>query len=141
MGALTIYLHAVAHAAGACAQVLGRNLEGLVTKAMELKVKWKDEFVSVEHLVLAFLDDMRFGQNLLKDERLDAAKLEKAIKDIRGSNRVTDQVSLAALEGLNTEELHLLCPPAAEDQQGRCRRKSKLAHCQLELLPVHQLLA
>lgn len=75
-----------------CLQVLGRNLEALVTRAQEFKGKWKDEFVSVEHLVLAFLEDMRFGQKLLKNDGLDSAKLEKAIKDIRGSNRVTDQV-------------------------------------------------
>lgn len=72
--------------------MLGRNLEALVTRAQELKAAWKDDFVSVEHLVLAFLEDPRFGQKLLKDERVDKAKLDKAIKDIRGSNRVTDQV-------------------------------------------------
>ena len=43
--------------------------------------------------MLAFLDDARFGQKLLRDEGLDSAKLEKAIKDVRGSNRVTDQVT------------------------------------------------
>ena len=73
-------------------QVLGRNLEALVTRAQELKTEWKDKYVSVEHLVLGFLEDMRFGHKLLQGEQLDAKKLEKAIKEIRGSNRVTDQV-------------------------------------------------
>lgn len=74
------------------AQVLGRNLEALVTRAQEVKAEWQDEFVSVEHMLLAFLDDNKFGTQLLKDVNLDKAKLEAAIKEIRGSNRVTDQV-------------------------------------------------
>ena len=73
-------------------QVLGRNLEALVTRAQEIKADWQDEFVSVEHMLLAFLDDTKFGTQLLKDVNLDKAKLEAAIKEIRGSNRVTDQV-------------------------------------------------
>ena len=73
-------------------QVLGRNLEALVTRAQEIKADWKDEFVSVEHMLLAFLDDAKFGTNLLKGASLDKAKIEAAVKEIRGSNRVTDQV-------------------------------------------------
>jgi ATP-dependent Clp protease ATP-binding subunit ClpA len=82
-------------------QVLGRNLEAAITKAEELKKEWKDEFTSVEHLVLALADDARFVRDLFRREGLDATKLSEAIKQIRGSNRVTDQVS----------RLHLFQPP------------------------------
>ena len=68
-------------------QVLGRNLEGTITKAEDIKKEWKDDFTSVEHLVLAMLDDARFGRKLLRDAGLDAGKLTQAIKDIRGGNR------------------------------------------------------
>ena len=73
-------------------QVLGRNLEALVTRAQEIKANWRDEFVSVEHMLLAFFDDAKFGTGLLKDAGLDKPKIESAVKEIRGSNRVTDQV-------------------------------------------------
>lgn len=72
--------------------MLGRNLEGLVTKAQEIKTQWRDKFVSVEHLVLAYLDDTRFGQRTFKSEGLDTTKITQAIKEVRGSNAVTDQV-------------------------------------------------
>ncbi|KAK9844153.1 hypothetical protein WJX81_006180 [Elliptochloris bilobata] len=72
-------------------QVLGRNLEALITAAEAVKAKWGDDFVSVEHMVLAFEDDARFGRQLLREEGLDTPKLEEAIKAIRGGNRVTDQ--------------------------------------------------
>lgn len=82
-----------------CLQVLGRNLEALVTRAQEVKADWKDEYVSVEHMLLAFVDDTKFGREVIfnKSSDLDRAKLEAAVKDIRGTNRVTDQVSRAAV--------------------------------------------
>ena len=44
--------------------------------------------------MLAFADDTRFGRQTLQAEGLDKSALENAIKDMRGSNRVTDQVLL-----------------------------------------------
>lgn len=63
-----------------------------MTKAQEYKEQWKDQYVSTEHLVLAFLDDARFGQRTFQSEGLDHAKLTNAIKEIRGNNLVTDKV-------------------------------------------------
>ena len=78
--------------AASTTQVLGRNLEGMVTRSQDFKTQWKDEFVSVEHLLLALAEDQRFGQNLLKSAGMTSKNLEKVIKEVRGSNRVTDQV-------------------------------------------------
>lgn len=63
-------------------QVLGRNLEGIVNAAMTLKGKMGDQFVSVEHLVLALADDTRFGEQLFKAEGLTKAKLDAAVKEV-----------------------------------------------------------
>mmetsp|Transcript_29892 Transcript_29892/g.66115 ORF Transcript_29892/g.66115 Transcript_29892/m.66115 type:complete len:1085 (+) Transcript_29892:60-3314(+) len=76
---------------GDSAQVLGRNLEGVVNRSMDLKAKWGDQFVSIEHLVLSIAEDARFGESLYKAEGLTKDKLEQAVKDIRGTNKVTDQ--------------------------------------------------
>ena len=64
------------------AQILGRNLEALVGRSQELKEEMKDDFVSVEHLLLAFLDDSRFGANVLATEALDNAKIQEAVKQV-----------------------------------------------------------
>lgn len=58
-------------------QVLGRNLEALVNRSMELQSKWGDEFVSVEHLVLALAEDTRVGEALFRAEGLTKDKLEQ----------------------------------------------------------------
>ncbi|KAK9904142.1 hypothetical protein WJX75_005374 [Coccomyxa subellipsoidea] len=85
------YIRQQPRISGDSQQVLGRNLEGAITRAQDIQKDWKDEFTSVEHLVLALQDDPRFGRDLFKKEGLDARKLSEAIKQIRGSNRVTDQ--------------------------------------------------
>lgn len=54
------------------AQVLGRQLEALVDRARTLRDQWGDKFVSVEHLVLAFTQDQRFGQTLMRSFALTA---------------------------------------------------------------------
>ena len=64
-------------------QALGRNLEGLVGRSQELKAGLKDDYVSVEHLLLAFLDDRHFGQQLLQGDQLTKEKLDAAIKEAR----------------------------------------------------------
>jgi hypothetical protein len=49
---------------------------------MGIKAKMGDQFVSVEHLVLALADDVRFGEALFKAEGLTAKKIEAAVKEV-----------------------------------------------------------
>lgn len=48
-----------------------------MNRSMELQSKWGDQFVSIEHLVIALADDPRFGEQLLKSEGLSKDKLEQ----------------------------------------------------------------
>ena len=68
-------------------QVLGRNLEAVVNAAMELQTKWGDQFVSVEHLVLALADDVRFGAQLVKQEGITKDQLDKVRREGREQER------------------------------------------------------
>jgi ATP-dependent Clp protease ATP-binding subunit ClpB len=71
--------------------MLGRDLEGLIERARGHKKEFGDSFVSVEHLVLAYAQDKRFGLQLFKDFQLTTKALNAAIQSIRGSQKVTDQ--------------------------------------------------
>lgn len=73
------------------APVLGSNLSSLLDKARKHKKEMGDDFLSVEHLLLAFRSDQRFGQKLFKDLQLSEKALKDAISAVRGSQRVTDQ--------------------------------------------------
>ncbi|QZZ23150.1 ATP-dependent chaperone ClpB [Leptothermofonsia sichuanensis E412] len=70
---------------------LGRNLDVLLDKAEEARQNWQDSFISIEHLLLAYAVDPRLGLRTLKLFNLEPKRLETAIKELRGSQKVTDQ--------------------------------------------------
>ncbi|KAF2596066.1 hypothetical protein F2Q68_00007363 [Brassica cretica] len=71
--------------------MLGRDLEGLFERARKYKKDLGDSYVSVEHLVLAFAQDKRFGKQLFKDFQISEKSLKAAIESIRGKQSVIDQ--------------------------------------------------
>ncbi|KAF4397602.1 hypothetical protein G4B88_027342 [Cannabis sativa] len=71
--------------------MLGRDLEALIQRARDYKKEYGDSFVSVEHLVLGFIQDQRFGKQLLKDFQVSTQSLKTAIESIRGRQTVIDQ--------------------------------------------------
>jgi ATP-dependent Clp protease ATP-binding subunit ClpB len=56
----------------------------------ELK-EFKDEFIAIEHLLLSLLASKDKVSAVLKDAGLERAPLIKAIKELRGGSKVTDQ--------------------------------------------------
>lgn len=70
---------------------LGRSLDTLLDRAEAYRKEFEDEFISIEHLLLAYAKDDRFGKGLLQEFGLDEAELKNIIKQIRGSQKVTDQ--------------------------------------------------
>ncbi|MDB9374847.1 ATP-dependent chaperone ClpB [Nodularia sphaerocarpa] len=70
---------------------LGRSLDTLLDRADVYRQDFKDEYISIEHLLLGYAKDDRFGKSLFQEFGLDESKLKKIIKQIRGSQKVTDQ--------------------------------------------------
>ncbi len=66
---------------------LGRSLDTLLDRADGYRKQLGDEFISVEHLLLGYANDDRFGKGLLAELKLDETKLRNAIDQIRGSQR------------------------------------------------------
>ncbi|CAH8386767.1 unnamed protein product [Eruca vesicaria subsp. sativa] len=75
----------------AAGSMLGRELEGLFQRARQYKKDLGDSYVSVEHLVLGFAQDKRFGKQLFKDFQISEKSLKTAIESIRGKQSVIDQ--------------------------------------------------
>lgn len=71
--------------------MLGRDLEALIQRARDYKKEYGDSFVSVEHLVLGFAQDNRFGKQLFKDFQISLNTLRNALQAIRGNQNVIDQ--------------------------------------------------
>ena len=73
---------------------LGRGLDLLLDRAEAARVSWQDQFIAIDHLILAFHEDDRIGRRLLKGFELDKAQLESAIKQQRGAaQKVTTQTA------------------------------------------------
>ena len=70
---------------------LGKSLDTLLDRAETYRKSYGDDFISIEHLVLAFVKDERFGRSLFQEFDLNEEKLKKTIEAIRGSQKVSDQ--------------------------------------------------
>jgi ATP-dependent Clp protease ATP-binding subunit ClpB len=70
---------------------LGKSLDTLLDRADKHRKDYGDEYISIEHLILAYPSDTRFGKGLFQELGLSEAKLTQAIQDIRGTQKVTDQ--------------------------------------------------
>jgi len=77
------------------------RLNRLLVQAEDEARQLKDEYISVEHILLAMIDD-RSGAagRILKEHGLTRDRLMQALKSVRGSQRVTSQNPEATYEAL-----------------------------------------
>jgi ATP-dependent Clp protease ATP-binding subunit ClpB len=76
------------------------RLNRLLTAAEDEAAKLKDEYISVEHVLLAAIDDVGTSGRLLKEFGLTRERLMQALREVRGSQRVTSQNPEATYESL-----------------------------------------
>ena len=70
---------------------ISRELESALAAAESLAGKMKDEYVSVEHIILGMLEKPSDGmRKIFKNAGLERAAFERAVKEIRGNQRVTN---------------------------------------------------
>jgi len=80
---------------------LSNSSNAILQKAQSYLKEFKDEFVSVEHLLLAILDSNDKVSGLLKDQGATEKDLKIAITELRGNSRVTNQNAEATYNALN----------------------------------------
>jgi ATP-dependent Clp protease ATP-binding subunit ClpB len=69
----------------------GKSASDLLDNAEKQRKSYGDDYISTEHLVLAFAKDARFGQGLYQEVGLKEKALKETIEKIRGSQKVTDR--------------------------------------------------
>ena len=70
---------------------MSRQLNDVFTQAEKEAGRLKDEYISTEHLLLALTQVKSDAQELLKLNAVDHGTILGALKDVRGTQRVTDQ--------------------------------------------------
>ncbi len=79
---------------GAAGQQLytSQDLRAVLQEAEKVKARMKDEFTSVEHVLLALVKEGASDlKALFKEHGITEAALSQAVAEVRGSNRVVDQ--------------------------------------------------
>lgn len=71
---------------------LSQELMKILSKAAEISMKQQDEFVSCEHLILALLEHSSSAQEILTKFGAKKDTLLKALSELRGSDRITDEM-------------------------------------------------
>lgn len=79
---------------------MGRSMNDCLAKASQLKRDFGDQFISVEHLLLAVADTDGITKKIFKDGGVDLSKLKEAVMSIRGSNKVTSRNPEVSYEAL-----------------------------------------
>lgn len=81
----------LAKAYGAVQVYISPRLQQVLTEAEKEADKFKDEYISTEHLLLAIVDkDSGSAAYILKSNRLTKERIYQALANIRGGHRVTD---------------------------------------------------
>ncbi|HEY9646406.1 MAG TPA: Clp protease N-terminal domain-containing protein, partial [Chroococcidiopsis sp.] len=79
---------------------LGRGLDLMLDQCETARKAFQDEFISVEHMLIALSEDDRVGRRIFRAIGVDAKQLETTVKAVRGSQRVTDQNPEARYDAL-----------------------------------------
>ncbi len=85
---------------GGGGEAISSRLNRLLMQAEDEAKRFKDEYVSVEHLLLALLGDTGTAGRLLKEFGVSRDRLMTALQEVRGSQRVTTPDPEATYEAL-----------------------------------------
>ena len=86
---------------GAEGQHLGRFANEALTKAQNIIKDFKDEYVSIEHILLGIISTKDSAAQLLKDMGVKENELKQAILELRKGERVTSQNAEETYNSLN----------------------------------------
>ncbi len=81
---------------------LSSSLDQLLDRAEKERQAWKDQFIAVEHLLLALCEDSRCGKPLLQALGGRRETIKDAVQSIRGNQRVTSQNPETTYEALKS---------------------------------------
>ncbi|MGM0368903.1 MAG: ATP-dependent chaperone ClpB [Bacillota bacterium] len=87
---------------------ISRTLRKVLRKARKKGQQMNDEYISTEHLLLGILEEGNTKvAKLLADKNIDQKKIEKAIEEIRGDQRVTSQNAESQYQSLENYTIDL----------------------------------
>lgn len=92
---------------------LSREANDILTKAEDIASKMKDEYVALEHLLLALVEANSPAQKILQGAGVNAKDLKSAISELRGGSKVSSQTAEEQYQALEKYAINL-CARARE---------------------------
>lgn len=86
---------------------LSRESNAVLQKAIDYCGKMGDQFVSLEHILLALLSEKSTASNILKDAGVTENELKLAIEELRKGSKVTSQSAEDTYNALNKYAINL----------------------------------
>lgn len=87
--------------------MLSREANAVFQKANDFTSKMGDQFVSLEHLLLAILDEKNSASQMMKDAGISLNQLQAAIQDLRKGQKVTSQSAEDTYQSLGKYAVNL----------------------------------
>ena len=92
---------------------LSREANDILTKAEDIASEMKDEYVALEHLLLALVEANSPAQKILQGAGVNAKDLKSAISELRGGSKVSSQTAEEQYQALEKYAINL-CARARE---------------------------
>ncbi len=86
---------------------LSRELNSVLQKANDIAGKMDDQFVSIEHLLLAIINERNSASQYMKNLGASPQMLEAAIKELRKGEKVTSQSAEETYQALSKYSINL----------------------------------
>lgn len=85
------FMESLPKVAGSTSTYISNGLTQILETAQKEAFSMKDEYVSVEHLLLGFTQFQSQASQLLKDQGINKDSLKKILLETRGNSKITDQ--------------------------------------------------
>ena len=92
---------------------LSREANDILTKAEDIASEMQDEYVALEHLLLALVEANSPAQKILQGAGVNAKDLKSAISELRGGSKVSSQTAEEQYQALEKYAINL-CARARE---------------------------
>lgn len=87
--------------------MLSRETNAVLQKATDFTGKMGDQFVSLEHLLMALLNEKNSTSQIMKDAGISLNQLQKAIQELRKGEKVTSQSAEDTYQSLSKYAVNL----------------------------------
>ncbi|NLI99900.1 MAG: AAA family ATPase, partial [Bacteroidales bacterium] len=88
--------------------MLSRETNAVFQKALDFTSKMGDRFVSLEHLLLAILDEKNSAARIMNDAGIALKQLQAAVQELRQGKNVTSQTAEETYQALSKYAVNLI---------------------------------